>query len=115
MKELKSLFLVLALTCVQVLHAQVHVAHLPDSDGPHLNDRYEVRVRPAAGLIWQSVPVLRCDVNTRRVQQAAYSEFDMGEPVVVQVVRHEDAALSSSDIRIRPPSRGIPHPPTVVN
>lgn len=109
MKELKSLFLVLVLTCTQLLQAQVHVAQLPDTDGPHLNDRYEVRVRPAAGLIWQSVPVLRCDVNTRRVQQAAYAEFDMGEPVVVQVVRHEDSVSSTSDIRIRPTSRGIQH------
>ena len=79
--------LVLALTCLQAVQAQVLVYPLPEKDGPHTSDLYSVRVRPSSGGEWQSVPVLRCDVNTRRVQQAAFAEFDMGEPVQVQVVR----------------------------
>ena len=125
MKEHRFLTIVLAMACFQAPQAQVVVAELPMTDGPHKSGLYEVRVRPMTNPVWQQVPVLRCDVNTRRVQQAAFAEFDMGESVVVQVVCHQTVtpppasdsqeslspaiSLASSDIRIRPTSRGIRH------
>ncbi len=102
--------LVLALTCLQAVQAQVLVYPLPEKDGPHTSDLYSVRVRPSSGGDWQSVPVLRCDVNTRRVQQAAFAEFDMGEPVQVQVVRRN---APFHDVRVRPSQRGIS--PSIIN
>lgn len=101
---------VLALTCLQAVQAQVQVNPLPEKDGPHTSDLYSVRVRPSSGGEWQSVPVLRCDVNTRRVQQAAFAEFDMGEPVQVQVVRRN---APFHDVLVRPSQRGIS--PSIIN
>ncbi len=100
------------LACIQTARAQVFVPTLPDSDGPHASMRYHVRVRPLAGGAWQGVPVLRCDVNTRRVQQAAFAEWDMGEPVVVQIVNC-NSVYSKTSLVVRPTSRGIT--PTMIN
>ena len=104
------LSLVLALACPQAVLAQIFVAPLPEADGPQRSDLYRVRVRPLSGGEWHEVPVLRCDVNTRRPQQAAFAEFDMGQPVVVQIVRKEDrqtAGRTRPDVRVRPSSRGL--------
>ena len=84
--KIRYITIVLALLCMQVAWAQVLVPSLPEIDGPHASNLYSVQVRPLAGGECQEVPVLRCDVNTRRVQQAAYAEWDMGEPVVVRVM-----------------------------
>ena len=107
---LRHIILTLALTCLQAVRAQVHISPLPEKDGPHLSDLYSVRVRPYSGGEWLAVPVLRCDVNTRRRQQAAFAEFDMGEPVQVQVVRRN---APFHDVRVRPSQRGIS--PIIIN
>ena len=98
------------LACLQAAWAQIFVPQLPADKGPALSADYEVAVRPQSGGEWQQVPVLRCDVNTRRVQRAAYAEFDMGEPVVVRVVCHQKetpAVVTAGDVRVRPTSRAI--------
>ncbi len=100
-------FLVLVQLFLQTVQAQITVRQLPAKDGPHISNLYEVRVRPLSGGGWTQVPVLRCDVNTRRVQQSAFAEFDMAEPVVVQVVK--GGGKTFSEVRIRPTSRGIRH------
>ena len=107
---LRYIILTLALTCLQAVRAQVHISPLPEKDGPHLSDLYSVRVRPSSGGEWLAVPVLRCDVNTRSRQQAAFAEFDMGEPVQVQVVRRN---APFHDVRVRPSQRGIS--PSIIN
>ena len=107
---LRHIILTLALTCLQAVRAQVHISPLPEKDGPHLSDLYSVRVRPYSGGEWLAVPVLRCDVNTRSRQQAAFAEFDMGEPVQVQVVRRN---APFHDVRVRPSQRGIS--PSIIN
>ena len=107
---LRHIILTLALTCLQAVRAQVHISPLPEKDGPHTSDLYIVRVRPYSGGEWLAVPVLRCDVNTRRRQQAAFAEFDMGEPVQVQVVRRN---APFHDVRVRPSQRGIS--PIIIN
>jgi len=123
MNPYKYLYLALMLMFVslQATRAQVCVPTLPAANGPHVSGLYHVRVRALTDQAWQSVPVLRCDVNTRRVQQSALAEFDMDEPVVVQIVRRDDhtTALSGSlasknpSVVVRPSSRGIM--PTVIN
>lgn len=90
---LRYIILTLALTCLQAVRAQVLISPLPEKDGPHTSDLYSVRVRPSSGGDWQTVPVLRCDVNTRRRQQSAFAEFDMGEPIQVQVVRRNASLI----------------------
>ena len=107
---LRYIILTLALTCLQAVRAQVLISPLPEKDGPHLSDLYSVRVRPYSGGEWLAVPVLRCDVNTRSRQQAAFAEFDMGEPVQVQVVRRN---APFHDVRVRPSQRGIS--PSIIN
>ena len=84
--------------------AQVEVAPMPEKDGPVLSARYDVSVRSMDSPSWQQVPVLRCDVNTRRVQQSAYAEFDMGCPVIVRVRSNEHDTYNPV---IRPSSRQI--------
>ena len=84
--------------------AQVEVAPMPEKDGPVLSARYDVSVRSMDSPSWQQVPVLRCDVNTRRVQQSAYAEFDMGCPVIVRVRSNEHETYNPV---IRPSSRQI--------
>lgn len=85
--------------------AQVFVSPLPEKDGPHVSGLYEVRVRPLSGGEWIAVPALRCDVNTRRVQQAAYAEFDMAGPVAVRIKCL--AGQSLREVVVRPSSRGV--------
>ena len=92
----------LHLLCLSVA-AQVQVPSLPEKDGPERSDRYEVSVRPLKGGEWQSVPVLRCDVNTRRVQQSAYAEWDMGEGVVVRIKSRDSQSMPV----VRPSVRAI--------
>ena len=122
-RPIAYVLLVLATACLSGTQAQTLIAPMPEKDGPQRSPLYSVRVRPLAGGEWQSAPVLRCDVNTRRVQQAAFAEFDMNEPVAVQVTLHSSffilhlapraTILHSSLVRVRPTSRGIL--PTVVN
>ena len=99
-----TLFIVLCMLATSG-KAQVSVSPLPENDGPSVSSLYEVKVRPLAGGEWREVPVLRCDVNTRRVQQAAYAEWDMGEPVVVRVVCKD--GQPTDNVKVRPSSRGI--------
>jgi len=98
------LFIVMSLLPVAAL-AQISVSPLPEKDGPHTSALYKVSVRPLSGNQWTEVPVLRCDVNTRRVQQAAYAEFDMSEPVVVRIQRTDENPFS--EVVVRPTPRGI--------
>ena len=100
-RSLLSIFLCCA---VFSLTAQVEICPLPEKDGPEQSARYDVCVRNADNDVWHSVPVLRCDVNTRRVQQSAYAEFDMGCPVVVRVKSNE---YSSYTPVVRPASKQI--------
>ncbi len=113
--------LVLMTASLQASWARVTVPVLPAANGLHVSTLYHVRVRALTGQRWQTVPVLRCDVNTRRVQQSAFAEFDMDEPVVVQVVRRQHrgqapsatTAGASPRVVVRPTSRAVT--PTIVN
>ena len=104
-------FAVLALVWMQAALAQIIVPVMPEKDGPEVSSLYRVEVRPQRGTDWQTVPVIRCDVNTRRVQQAAFAEWDMGEPVVVRIVNRREGQGTAPVVR--PSSRGIV--PTVIN
>ena len=97
---------VLALTGCPVARAQVFVAPVPEKDGSQVSELYRVEVRPAGERAWQAVPVIRCDVNTRRVQQAAFAEWDMDEPVEVRIVRRNALGRQCPTV-VRPSSRGI--------
>lgn len=101
----RNIISLIAILCSGMAMAQIEVHPLPEKDGPHPSHLYQVQVRPLSGGEWQQVPVLRCDVNTRKVQQAAYAEFDMGSPVVVQVTRNAEDPMAQSVIR--PSSRQI--------
>ena len=83
------------------------ISPLPEKDGPALSTDYHVDIRRAAAgdEAWTSVPVLRCNVDTRRVQQAAFAEFDMSEPVVVRITNHRPE--QAADVDVRPHSRGL--------
>lgn len=103
----RSILSFLLCCAVYSLTAQVEVYPLPEKEAPELSPRYEVFVRSADSNVWQTVPVLRCDVNTRRVQQSAYAEFDMGSPVVVRVKSNESTNYNPI---VRPGSKRIvPH------
>ncbi|MBQ3781544.1 MAG: glycoside hydrolase, partial [Bacteroidaceae bacterium] len=104
--NLKHLLLTVLLLAGIILPAtaQVEVAPMPEKDGPVLSARYDVSVRSMDSSSWQQVPVLRCDVNTRRVQQSAYAEFDMGCPVIVRVRSNEHDTYNPV---IRPSARQI--------
>lgn len=67
---------------------------------------YEVMVKPVSGGEWQRVPVLRCDVNTRKVQKAAFAEFDMAKPVAVRIRKTAGNGQCSMPV-VRPSSRSI--------
>lgn len=80
---------------------------LPEKDGPARSTDYQVWVRLQDGPDddWTELPVLRCNVDTRRVQTAAFAEFDMARPVVVRVASHRpDATLGCE---VRPHASGI--------
>ena len=80
---------------------------LPEKDGPVINADYSVEVRPVAAPeeAWTPIPVLRCDVDTRKRQQAAFAEFDMAEPVDVRITNRRPERAGTVDVR--PHSRGI--------
>lgn len=109
----KSQLLALVLTSAFCLaaRAQVFVPTIPTSDGPVASEDYRVEVRPQKGKDWQSVSVLRCDVNTRHVQHASFAEWDMGEPVVARIVNRRERQKTPPVVR--PSSRGVV--PTVLN
>lgn len=67
---------------------------------------YEVMVKAVSGSEWLRVPVVRCDVNTRKVQKAAFAEFDMNEPVAVRIRKTAGNAHCSMPV-FRPSARGI--------
>ena len=102
----KLLSAVLALASCLAARAQVFVPVMPEKDGPEASALYRVEVRPKKGQTWQTVPVIRCDVNTRRVQQAAFAEWDMDEPVELRIVRR-NALGKRCPVVVRPASRGI--------
>ncbi|MBR6820404.1 MAG: glycoside hydrolase [Bacteroidaceae bacterium] len=102
----KLLSAVLALASCLAARAQVFVPVMPEKDGPEASALYRVELRPKKGQTWQSVPVIRCDVNTRRVQQAAFAEWDMDEPVELRIVRRR-ALGKRCPVVVRPASRGI--------
>lgn len=106
MTPYKNLFLTLLLLAGTLLPAaaQVEVAVLPEKDAPERSARYDVSVRAMEETTWHSLPVLRCDVNTRRVQQSAYAEFDMGGTVVVRVRSNEHDTYNPV---VRPSARQI--------
>ena len=66
------------LACLQAAWAQIFVPQLPADKGPALSADYEVAVRQQSGGEWQQVPVLRCDVNTHRVQRPEYLSIEFG-------------------------------------
>ena len=74
---------------------------LPEKDGPVLSADYSVEIRRASGErnAWTHVPVLRCDVDTRRVQKASFVEFDMSEPVVLRITSHRPEQAAAVDVR----------------
>ena len=83
------------------------ISPLPEKDGPVLSADYDVEIRRAESSddVWTPVPVLRCHVDTRRPQQAAFAEFDMSEPVVVRITNHRPE--QAADVNVRPHSRGL--------
>lgn len=85
--------------------AQVSVWTIPEKDAPYRSSDYEVSVRTENSNEWKLVEVLRCDVDTRRVQHAAYAEFDMASPVVVRIKDRRDSRIQ--DVDIRPHSKGL--------
>ncbi len=114
-QHLLLLYAVFALVCSTTARAQVIVAQLPEREGPALSESYAVAVRPASGGEWQQVPVLRCQVNTRQVTEAAFAEFEMEGAAVVRVTRRTGEADRSKhtavskdcQVCIRPSSRQI--------
>ncbi|MCR4994394.1 MAG: glycoside hydrolase [Bacteroidales bacterium] len=105
-------FLTLLLTTVlalpfEIYADQIRISPMPEKDGPALSPDYDVAVRLAANPAapWQSANVLRCDVDTRRVQHASYVEFDMDAPVVVRITNHR--AERAGKVDVRPHSKGL--------
>lgn len=81
---------------------------LPEKDGPYVNTDYEVKVaviKNGQTGRWVDIPVLRCDVDTRKVRHAAFAEFDMASTVKVRVINHRDDKTGKVDIR--PHSRKV--------
>ncbi|MCR4604006.1 MAG: glycoside hydrolase [Prevotella sp.] len=78
-----------------------YVSPLPEKDGPVVSADYDVDIRRMADADgpWTPVPVLRCDVDTRRVQQAAFAEFDMSEPIELRITNHRPEQASAVDVR----------------
>ncbi|MCR5820674.1 MAG: glycoside hydrolase [Bacteroidaceae bacterium] len=83
------------------------ISLMPEKDGPALSADYDVEIRRtgATGEAWTRVPVLRCNVDTRRVQQAAFAEFDISEPVTVRITNHRKE--QAAEVDVRPHSRAI--------
>ena len=89
--------------------AQVRLWQLPEKDAPYRSEAYEVSVRAEGKIDWQQVEVLRCDVDLKKVQQAAFAEFDMEGAVVVRIKenRKKERKEAGDDVVIRPSSRKI--------
>ena len=85
---------------------QVKVWQLPEKDAPYSSSDYEVSVRAAAATKWQRSEVLRCDVDLKKVQQAAFVEFDMAGKAFVRI-KSNKCKVSINNIVVRPSSRGI--------
>jgi len=76
------------------------ISPLPEKDGPIVSTDYHVDIRRAASKdVWTPVPVLRCDVDTRRVQHASFAEFDMSEPVELRITNHRPEQAAAVDVR----------------
>lgn len=86
--------------------AQVTLWNLPEKDAPYRSDAYEVTVRAEGDTAWQRVEVLRCDVDLKKVQQAAFAEFDMEGKAYVRV-KSAKCKVDDGRIVVRPSSRGI--------
>ena len=84
--------------------AQVKVWSLPEKDGPYRSNVYEVSVRAEVDTEWKQVDVLRCDVDLKCVQQAAFAEFDMQGKTYVRV---KSEKCNVKNIIVRPSSRNI--------
>lgn len=97
---------VLAIMSSLVMTSQVRVYPLPEKDGPALKSDYEVKVCPIGGNQWQSVPVLRCDVDLSHRHEASFAEFDMEGTVKVRV-KSGKCKVNNDSISVRPISRGI--------
>lgn len=104
---MKVFSLTLALLMASLTTSAQTFSPLPEKDGPELSSAYEVQVRPADDkrAAWIQIPVLRCDVDTRRRQQAAFAELDIDRPVVVRITNHRPEKAGRVDVR--PHSRGI--------
>ena len=104
----------MVMACLTVT-AQVKVWSLPEKDAPYRSDAYEVSVRAEGDTEWKQVEVLRCDVDLKRVQQAAFAEFDMQGKAYVRVkserLRVGDGTsgikYKVENIIVRPSSRNI--------
>ena len=97
-----TLTVIISLTTV----GQVKVWSLPETDAPYRSNAYEVSVRAEGDTEWKQVEVLRCDVDLKKVQQAAFAEFDMSGTTYVRV-KSERCKDNSENILVRPSSRGI--------
>ena len=95
----------MVMACLTVT-AQVKVWSLPEKDAPYRSDAYEVSVRAEGDTEWKQVEVLRCDVDLKRVQQAAFAEFDMQGKAYVRV-KSKKCKVNSEKIIVRPSSRSI--------
>ena len=84
--------------------AQVKVWSLPEKDAPYRSNAYEVSVRAEGETVWQQVEVLRCDVDLKLVQQAAFAEFDMPGKALVRI---KSEKCKVKNIIVRPSSRNI--------
>lgn len=104
MKRFLSSTLVI-LVCLTI-RGQVATYEWPEKDGPIRSDAYEVSVRAEGDTVWQHVEVLRCDVDLRHVQQAAFAEFDMEGTTFVRI-RKLRVMPHVENITVRPSSRGV--------
>ena len=84
--------------------AQVKVWSLPEKDAPYRSNAYVVSVLAEDDTEWQQVEVLRCDVDLKRVQQAAFAEFDMQGKAFVRI---KSEKCKVKNIIVRPSSRNI--------
>lgn len=89
------------------ISAQVNVWNLPEKDAPYRSEAYRVSVRTEGDTAWQTVPVLRCDVDLKKVQQAAFAEFDMKGTVYVRIQKPTPDEGREEAVVVRPTARGI--------
>ena len=101
----KILITLMVMVCLTAT-AQVKVWSLPEKDAPYRSNAYEVSVRAADATEWQRVEVLRCDVDLKKMQQAAFAEFDMAGAAFVRI-KSNKCKVGIDSIVVRPSSRGI--------